>query len=188
MSHLSSSRARGFSLIELLLVLAIVAALAVAAFILYPKVNAQRQASASVSDLNAMKAAVSSMYLSSTGRYPGLTTAIANQGRVIPSSLNGGDFTATAPIRTPWGGALSINVLAADRVTIFGPDLVAGRAYAVAYTLVPDDVCGNFIAGAASNFQDITVGTTTIFDANGFNPALTAPLCVGQPTITFYSM
>ena len=39
----------GFSLIELLLVLAIIAALAVAAFIVYPRVQAGRNATYSVS-------------------------------------------------------------------------------------------------------------------------------------------
>ena len=177
----------GFSLLELLLVLAIIAALAIAAFIIYPRVRDGSQANAAVTDVNSIKAGISGLYVSSGGRYPGLTTAVVNQGRIFPASMNAGDYTATASIRSSWGGAVTVAALAADHVTPFGADLISGRAFSITYADVPDGVCVGLITGAAANVSDITVGGTSVFDATGFNPANATVRCTGEPTVVFYS-
>lgn len=177
----------GFSLLELLLVLAIIAALAIAAFVIYPRVRDGNQANAEVANVNAIKAGISSLYVSSAGRFPGLTTAVANQGRIFPTSMNGGDFTAAATIRSSWGGAVTAAVLAADHVTPFGADLIGGRAFSITYADVPDGVCVGLVTGAASNVADIEIDGTSVFDATGFNAANATVRCTGEPTIVFYS-
>ena len=57
---------KGFSLLELLLVLGIIAALVVAAFIVYPKVQASQRAQAESNNIATIQAGVKALYTSAS--------------------------------------------------------------------------------------------------------------------------
>jgi prepilin-type N-terminal cleavage/methylation domain-containing protein len=66
---------KGFSLLELLLVLGIIAALVVAAFIVYPKVQASQRAQAESNNIATIQAGVKALYTSASS-FTGLTNLL----------------------------------------------------------------------------------------------------------------
>lgn len=191
----NQAKAKGFSLIELLLVLGVLAILLVAAFVVYPQVRDRNQANAEVSNLTAIKANITNLYASRGGNYGGLNTGVANQARAFPSSMNGGTYTAAAAINAAWGGA----VLVGDAATPSSAVAAGGRQFGISYDSVPDGVCLGLVSGAASNFQQIKIGGTGVFtkestetpasEGGQFDPAAAAAACAAanNPTITFIS-
>lgn len=61
---------KGFSLLELLLVMGIIAALIVAAFIVYPKVQSYRNVKIESNNISSLKAEVSALYASVASDLP----------------------------------------------------------------------------------------------------------------------
>jgi prepilin-type N-terminal cleavage/methylation domain-containing protein len=185
----NQAKAKGFSLIELLLVLGVLAILLVAAFVVYPQVRDRNQANAEVSNLTALKANITNLYASRGGNYDGLNTGVANQARAFPSSMNGGRYGASIQPAAAWGGNVTVAVNAAPTTTTQTPSgvLSANRSFSITYAGVPDGVCLGLVSGAASNFQGVRVGTIEVMDANGFNPGIAAGACTGNPTVVFTS-
>ncbi len=177
----NQTKAKGFSLIELLLVLGVLAILLVAAFVVYPQVRDRNQANAEVANLTAMKANVTNLYASKGGNYAGLNQDIANQARVFPSSMNGGSYTPGTRINSSWGGEVVVE-----------EDPSNSRRFNVRYTMVPAGVCLGLVSGAATNFLDVEVGPTgsegfpSVFNSDGtFNPGAAANLCADGDTGTW---
>ena len=80
---------KGFSLLEILLVLAIAAALVIGAFIVYPKVQAGARADAESKNISTIVAGIKSLYTSSS-TYTGLTNAVAANAKIFPDNMLNG--------------------------------------------------------------------------------------------------
>lgn len=159
MYHLAPSfiRSRGFSLIELLLVLGVLAILLVAAFAIYPQVRDQNHANKELMNLSSIKASVENLYAAGPGGFEGLNTAIANQAGVFPQSMNNGDRSAEAKITTAWG----TNVLLGHATRGSGTNLppAQGRAFSIRYDSIPTQGCMVLATAAATTFDDVWVGS-----------------------------
>lgn len=144
---------RGFSLVEVLLVLGIIAILAIAAFIIYPQVMSSSRANTEQTNIISITADTKNLF---QGRY-GATGAnllpIINQGGGIPNSMNGGDTSAGAIITSSWGGGVSLVTVAAAN---------GGSAFALTYDDVPYNICQKLIPGVLPNFDSVVVGATTL--------------------------
>lgn len=194
-SFLRARRQKGFSLIEILLVLGVIAILAIAAFVIYPSVRNRSQANSEVQNLNSIKASINTLYSASGGNYRTLTAGIANQARVFPSSMNGSNFSASAPIVSSWGGSVSlvVNTAATTTTQTPGGSIPANRSFSITYADVPAAVCLPLVTGASISFQGVRVGTTEVMAAAdgaqaGVDPALAAVACgAGSPTVVFTS-
>ena len=152
MKHLSFKRnAKGFSLIELLIVLGIIAILLVAAFIVYPQVRDRNQANAEVTNLTTIKANITNLYASKGGNYDGLLVATAFNARAFPTNMQATATGGTAP----WGGAVTV----AEGTT--------PRLFDINYTAVPAAVCLGMVSGAAGNFEQIVVGGEEVLTSDG---------------------
>lgn len=179
----NQAKAKGFSLIELLLVLGVLAILLVAAFVVYPQVRDRNQANAEVSNLTAIKANVTNLYASKGGNYKGLDNTVAVQARVYPSNMTtlAGTGSGTSTANSAWGG---------DVTTVAGAG-TNPRTFTVTYTAVPAGVCLGLVSGAAGNFSDITVGGTTVFSGTApnrsFDPGQAAARCVNGGIVVFIS-
>ncbi|HBI4815104.1 TPA: prepilin-type N-terminal cleavage/methylation domain-containing protein [Salmonella enterica subsp. enterica serovar Pullorum] len=88
---------KGFSLLELLLVLGIIAALVVAAFIVYPKVQASQRAQAESNNIATIQAGVKAFYTSASS-FTGLTNTVAVQAKIFPDNMLSGTGNAAKPI------------------------------------------------------------------------------------------
>lgn len=148
---------RGFSLIELLLVLGVIAILLVAAFVIYPRVRTTNQVNAEATNIAAIQANVRTMMATTNGQYSVVgsdavtTTATMNNARVFPAGMNSGNYEGSE-IRNVWGGAVSIRA-----TTVTHSTLLAGRGFSINYDDVPSDACVELITRTMKNFYAVQV-------------------------------
>lgn len=143
----------GFSLIELLLVLAIIAAIAVGAFIIYPKVQASRAASTESTNLSTIQTAIKGIY--TAGRYGTLNNTVALGADVFPSSQVEG-----TSVINQWSGT----VTAGPSTSAGAAGTATSRYFRLVYTDVPSNVCTKLAMAASANFGTIVIGTTIVQD------------------------
>ncbi len=156
---------KGFSLLELLLVLGIIAALVVAAFIVYPKVQASQRAQAAT-----IQAGVKALYTSASS-FTGLTNTVAVQAKIFPDNMLSGSGTAARPINS-FKGNVTLTA------TSTGPSSAAGSSFTITYNNVPAAECVKIATAAAGNFYITMVGTTVVKPAGGIlDVAATAAAC-----------
>lgn len=142
---------KGFSLLELLLVLGIITALIVSAFIIFPKLKSSANAKAEASNLNTINAGIKELY-NSQATYIGLNNTVAIQAKVVPDNIiKGGDIV------TSFGGEVII-----DNLT-----LSDGYVYYITYVDVPPDVCINMLAGLRGGFEQVYIERQNIIDVKG---------------------
>lgn len=148
----------GFSLIELLLVLAIIAALAVAAFIVYPRVQAGRNATYESQILSSAQAGVKALF--TTNNFRNINKAAAYNAEIFPKNMN---ISAT-DIQNQWTGAVDVTPS-----TAAGADDSAGtgpaRYFRIVYPTVPTDVCIRLASAAVQNFGTVTVQGVVVQDS-----------------------
>lgn len=182
------SATSGYSLIELLLVIAFIAGALVLAFVTYPKVQATNRANVESQHLSVISTGIKNLY--ATAKTFGGANPISNQvllnAKLIPDDMRV-NSTAAAGISNVWEGTVDI-----------APAAVQSK-YTITYTLVPPAECAKMATGVAVNFMKLDVGATTIFDRTAgvggssggsvdINPALVTTACSAAPggsTMTF---
>ena len=161
---------KGFSLLELLLVLGIIAALVVAAFIVYPIVQASQRAQAESNNIATIQAGVKALYTSASS-FTGLNNSVAVQAKIFPDNMLSGSGSAAKPIN-----AFKGNVVVASADT--GPSAATGSSFTITYENVPAAECTKIITAAAGNFYIAQVVGATVKKAGGtLNVAATAAAC-----------
>jgi len=145
---------KGFSLLELLLVLGIIAALIVAAFIVYPKVQAYRNVKIEASNISTLKSEISSLYSSTIGSMPNsysLNGVLIN-AKVVPENMIIGN-----KIRNTWGGDVYTGTY----------DIANAAAFVIQYNHVPRDECAKLVMQTATGFEQVVVGSEVAGDPYG---------------------
>jgi prepilin-type N-terminal cleavage/methylation domain-containing protein len=158
----------GFTLLELLLVLGIIAVLAIAAFVIYPKVQASNRAQTESNNITTVISGVKSLY-ASTGDYTAVDTATVINAKIFPATMVKEGVTNQAT--SSFGTAVTV---------VPGTDAGAdNNAFAVHYEGVPADVCQRLASGVGANFQDVRVGTSSVFSdtTKKIDPALVVDAC-----------
>lgn len=164
---------KGFSLIELIIVLAVVGVAIAAVFRGIPAIQASRDANSESQNLSNIVASIDGFYASSNS-YTGLTTAMAICAKAVPQAMVTAAATCTA--NPPTGGAASNTwggTVAIVPVT-YGVGAVANNAFTVTYNSVPSDACIKFAAQAAPNYPRVRINGTaaanTVKDTNSATP------------------
>lgn len=142
---------RGFSLIEILLVLGVLALLLLAAFFTFPQVRDRNYVNIENQRLMQTVAVVKNLYVAK-GNYVGLTTDIANQAKAFVSEANQGNYQAGQEIRNLWGGLIQLQVHAANP-----------KFMEISYGAVPPDACQKLATGVARNFKELQVAGTPVW-------------------------
>lgn len=153
MFNTNPMKQKGLSLVELLLVLGVIALIAIAAFIIYPSVQASTQSNTESSNITAVVAATKNLY-GARGNYgTGNITGTLVQARAFPSTMVGGIYTASTVPVNAWGAS----------VTVAGAGTPVGTQFAITYSDIPTEACIKFVSGVAANFD--LVGTVADPDA-----------------------
>lgn len=172
------SATAGYSLIELLLVIAFIAGALVLAFVTYPKVQATNRANVESQHLSVISTGVKNLYATSKS-FATVSNAVLLNAKLIPDDMR----VAGAVISNVWEG--TVEVAAANPVS----------KYTITYTGVPAAECSKLSTGVAVNFMKLVVGTTVIFDRTvgtgadsggtvNIDPALVTTACSATPNGT----
>lgn len=161
----------GFSLVEILLVLGIIAILAIAAFIIFPQVQASNRANTEQSNITTIAAGVKNLY-GATRNYSSVTNGVVNTARIFPPTMNGGVFGSTTPITSSWSETVTVAP---------GPST---DLFTITYAAMPTEVCTKLVPGLVQNFEAVTVGSTPLTDND---PADIITACQGDPAVVFTS-
>lgn len=177
---------KGFSLLELLLVLGIIAALVVAAFIVYPKVQASQRAQAESNNIATIQAGVKALYTSASS-FDKLTNTVAVQAKIFPDNMLSGSGNNATPINAFKG---AVTVASADT----GPSKATGSSFTIKYENVPASECTKIVTAAAGNFYQVGVGASAVDNVKAagatLDVAATSLACsdANSNTITFTSI
>lgn len=144
----------GVNLIELLLVLAIITAIVIAAFVLFPRVQAGMAANNTNTQNSASVAQVQTIY--TKGNYSTLSNTIAIQADVFPEDMVDGNN-----VINQWGGAVTIQGSLSDGT----PNATnLARYISITHEAVPSDVCKKLVPASASNFGTVLIEGDIVFD------------------------
>lgn len=138
---------RGFSLLELLLVVGIIAALIIGAFIVYPKVQSYRNVKIESNNISTLKAEVSGLYASVAGDIPkdANLNSIMIQAKAVPPSMR---FNSLR-LRNVWGGDVYVGTY----------NIANAPSFAIQYNHVPRDECAKLVMQTATGFEQVVVGS-----------------------------
>lgn len=166
----------GFSLIELMLVLAVIAGLATGVFIIFPKIQTARAAIYEAQIAQSARANIKVMF--GARNYRGLTTSLAAEAKFFPEEMVG-----AGAITHRFGGAVTVGASNSN-----GDDLTgnASPLFRIVYQGMPTDGCIKMTAVAETNFDIIIVEGLILkngFTAMDFAPDLAALACSQNDTV-----
>lgn len=166
-------KAGGFSLIELLLVLAVLVGLIVGGFVLYQQNAEGVRSDQAQKQLLGLRSGIARLYTTPT--YTGISAAtIINAGQAPSNMVNGTNLQA------PWGGA----------VTVAAANWNGGtdNAFTITFANVPRSECNTMASAVQNSFVGVTVGTTVIKNATTqFNSGTLATACANDSNNLVYT-
>lgn len=142
---------KGFTLVEILLVVGFIALAGIGIYTIYSKVQVSNQANTESRNLDTLRAGVKSLY-GGRPNFTGLTNTVANQARVTPDSMR--TPASDTAITNTFGGA--VDVLA---TSLNGS---AGSGFSITYPVVPSAVCTKLVTSAGVQFNQVTVDGTVV--------------------------
>jgi prepilin-type N-terminal cleavage/methylation domain-containing protein len=162
-----SVKQAGFSLVEILLVLGIIALLAISAFVIYPQVRDASNANREAQNLTTIISGIRNLF-GNTSTYQGLTTSLVNQAGIFPKTMNSGILTTTQPIEHTGRGLVEISSWDADM-----------RRFSIMYRDVPSQLCVKLAQNYGKDVDEVIVDGVTVKMAGslGSNPVLTMTQC-----------
>lgn len=176
----------GFSLLELLLVLGIVSALIISAFIIYPKVQTMYRVDKISKTILGAKSSIQELYQGKAYYDKGISNLrnIAFPANTYTSKNNG------LP-RNDYGGTYSIQGQFSISSGVYS-------GFSIDVTNVPSADCQKIISNVYTSFQAVYVSGTTVYQAHikfgkrqiGFDRSVIAKAC-NKPenvTIQFYTL
>ena len=172
----------GFSLIEVLLVIGVIAITMVAIFIAYPQVRERNQVNTENQRIFRIVGTVRNIYALNP-EYTGLTTDVANLARAFPAEMNDGNYAVGQAIQHIWEGAVTLNV-----------DPTNNRLFQITYAGVPSENCVMLATGVLQNFQRIEIPAGTVVYnksvSTGVNIGAIAEACTSSgplATLAFFT-
>lgn len=159
---------QGFSMVELMLVFAIILGLAAMVFYVYPKVQESRIATEEQTNLTALQAGVKSVY-QGKANYASLTTQILLDAQVVPNNM----VTGT-DIVNRWR-----EVVAVAPATLAGG--TANNGFSFTYTGVSQAACTKLAVSLGATFDIVNINGTDAkaFGALDTDEAVATAQCAG---------
>jgi type IV pilus assembly protein PilA len=171
----SKKASKGFTLVEILLVVGFIALAGIGIYTIYSKVTVSSQANTEGRNLDTLRAGVKNLY-GGAASYAGLTGTVLNDGRVTPDNMRIVPYVAGATaINNSFGGAVTVLP-----VTLGGG--AANNAFEITYPGVPGAVCSKLVTVSGKGFDQISIGGTIVkaFGTGNLNVAAAAGLCAAD--------
>lgn len=174
---------RGFSLIEILLVIGLIMLLAIAGFVMFERSSTSRKVNQEITNLAAIEAGIKTVFPLLNGNYSTLPnsglTLLFNQARIIPSNMNGGDYTTGDNITHSWGGPVTMHVTNASHGGVG-----IGKGISINYVDVPSEGCVGLVSKGIQRFAAIQVVYARSADvvASNYTMANIVNLCSSAET------
>ncbi len=142
----SLKKAKGFSLIELLLVIGFIAGALVLAFITYPKVQATSRANTTSQQMTLITAGVKNLYATAKN-FGSLNLTVMENAKLLPDDMARVGGSTITSLSNVWGGDL---LLAPTN---------SNRHFTITLTSVPQAECVKLATGIATNFIKLGIGS-----------------------------
>ena len=154
MTHiLSKKRKKGFSLLELLLVFGVIAAIIVAVFMVYPKVSSGQKIDSDIKILGTLNAGIKNLYAGQAD-FTGLSVDAVIKSKIVPEDIVDDNLIQIEPY---YDGSFYIGF---ENISV--------------------DACPKFVSQAGASYFKIVVGSTEVKNIeNGLelNMATTTSAC-----------
>lgn len=181
MTLLKKKKSKGFTLVEILLVVGFIALAGIGIYTIYSKVQISNQANQESRNLDTLRAGVKSLY-ASRPNFTGVTNTVANQARVTPDNMR---TEAIAEIINSFGGAVTIEPVGLGGGT--------NNGFVIQYDDVPSAVCTKLATSAGVQFNSVSIGASTPagsvkeFASNApIDVALATQECNASDTVSMY--
>lgn len=149
---------RGFSLLEVMLGLAIAIFVVSALFFMLPKVQSSQRADRESRNIGAIKAGVKTLY-GGVSNYVGLSNTVAINARIIPENMLVSG--STTRIVNAYGG--DVTVYASD----YGISKTTGSSFTLIYTKVPTEDCIKMVPPVAGDLSAAQINGTRVKEIGG---------------------
>lgn len=160
---------KGFSLLEIILVIAVAAGFIIGVFMLLSKTQAGQRAAREANYMTTISTGVKALYVG-VPSYVGITTAAIVNARVFPEDMLP-DSTSTAPLNS-WKGLVTIDS------SNEGPSGAPGSSFTITYPSVPGEDCVKIVSQIGPSYYIIRVNGTTVKDpVNLLNPGTLGTSC-----------
>lgn len=140
---------KGFSLLEILLVLAIAAGIVSAAFIIYPKVQTSFKINREATNIATIQAGIKSIY-GSVSNFSGLNTDFAINANIVPEDM----IQENAGVKTivnSFKGSVTISS------SNYGPNSTVDASYNITYTGLQTEECIKLGVASVRNVYNMRI-------------------------------
>lgn len=143
---------QGFSLLEILLVLAVAAAFVVGAFLLLPKAQDGVKADKDIRSIMMFQNEIKRLYTTQTN-YNGLSASLLIQTKIAPESMLENPGSTSSDILNAFGGKVI-------------PGIVTS-GFTLSYGAIPPAACAKIIPAVAGSFYAVMINNATVKNTNG---------------------
>jgi type II secretory pathway pseudopilin PulG len=152
---LNFQRQAGATLIEIIMVVALIAIITIGALVYYNSAQNGSRVSEAVSGVTALSAVVRNQF-STQGNYNGVTEGLVMRFGGVPESLVVRNGANPVNLKHPWNNAAgSVTV---DPATTTAPD----DSFRITFTQVPANICNDLLSKTYRHFLRTDVGTTAV--------------------------
>lgn len=163
---------KGFTLVEILLVVGFIALAGIGIYTVYTKVQMSNAALQEGKNLDTIRAGIKNLFGGSQN-YTNLANPVVNDARITPDAMRPIPYTAGATsITNSFGGAVTVLP-----VTLGGAGLNNG--FQITYPQVPGAICSRLVTMLDKNIEQITVAGTVVkpYGTGNLNVVLLATQC-----------
>lgn len=170
-----NNKKKGFTLIEILLVVGFIALASVGIYTIYSKVQVGSQANTESRNLDTIRAGVKTLY-ASKNNFATVTNTVVNAARITPDNMKTSVASTDGSITNAFGG----------EVTVLPVSLGSGtnNGFEITYNAVPGPVCAKLLTGGGGQFDRVTVGGTVVkaFGSDSVDEAASSVACNSAPS------
>lgn len=166
---------RGFSLIELLIVIGIIIALVAAVILFRPAIMNMAKSVQAAMRITSTAESLSQAFRTANGDYSTLSNTNAINGRWVPDAWVQG---TNLQLRNEWGGAITLSSTNLDGGS--------NNAYQIVSASIPSSACSRIVESAGMGMETVTVGTTEVkaFGATTIAPGTLATACATANSVS----